>query len=233
MGNAESVTQKINLWVQTLDIVIAGVWAANSFWYKEIKVPSSAPVNVVVTLDLKAPPARGNRVSGSTPVEVTASARNSSTRDVYLLPSTFAAFDAGVTPHNSILQDGVFFGSKSTMAFWDAYATTGTRQLVAVGRLFSNTSLGPGEVISRRFIVFTKSAPHEVFDFQIVIPSVTKKDALDLEWSVARDQTFHQTIYRFGNGNQREDISANGAGEDTKHAAEFEYSQSSTQISLW
>jgi hypothetical protein len=43
----------VNLWAQTIGIVLVGGWARYTFVYKERVEPSAAPVNIVVDLGLK------------------------------------------------------------------------------------------------------------------------------------------------------------------------------------
>jgi hypothetical protein len=232
LPDKESFAQKANLWVQTLGIIVAGVWAVNTFWYKEVKVPATVPVNLVLALDLKVPIFSKKNRSPLIPVEVHVSARNPSTRNVYLLPSIFVAYGTRVTPKDGKLPPEMTIGQTSNMTFWDAHATTAARELFATGRLFVDTSLGAGEAVSHQDVVFAKAGSYDVLDFQIQVPSVTKPDALDLSWLVTQDSELHPILHKITKGQQGMDISPDNVEEAFKRSLELQFSSSVAQIAV-
>src|SRR5713226_5577170 len=114
-----SLGQEINSWVQTIGIVIAATWGAWTFVYKEIVVPKSAPVNVTVDLELKK---IGANQPGATkakliPVELRVSAKNPSSREIYLLPSVWMASGVKVASTKHAIDEGLTVTSR-TLIFY-------------------------------------------------------------------------------------------------------------------
>jgi len=229
----ESIGKRLNLWTQTVAIIIGGIWAVNTFWYKEIKVPSTTPVNIVVDIGLKVGSPRKQNSPNLIPLEVVASAKNVGGRDVYLLPSMFAGYGWNIVAKSSDVPVGTTFGAKSALEFWDAAAQSPSRDLVAAGWLFLDDYLRPSEAISRKFVVFVDRAKYDVAAFQIVVPSTTKKDVLEVEWSIRSDSHFDEHIYKIAKDKSRVDISPENVEAGPKKSLELQYSRSLTQIALW
>ena len=78
---------------------MGGIWTYYSWYYKEILIPSTAPVNVTTELTVKEAGSKGDESGQSNEqskaIELVITAKNPSTRTVYLLPNCW--FASGVT----------------------------------------------------------------------------------------------------------------------------------------
>jgi hypothetical protein len=188
----------LNTWAQTVGIVVAGIWGIYTFVFKEIVVPRSSPVNISIDLNLrKITEQRTADKRALTPIEIMVTAKNPSTRQISVLPTGWAAY--GVVISREDLQDfptGEVISSKSGQLFLDKYAKSSVRELVDFGRLFPDTSLKPGEVVTRRLVFFVPSNKFDIVDVQTVVPTTTKPEKTDLAWNLTKEQTFTQMLYR-------------------------------------
>jgi hypothetical protein len=177
--------QTINLWVQTIGIVIAAAWGGWTFVYKEIEVPKSAPVNVTVDLELKRIGAgQGENKKKLIPVELKVSARNPSTREIYLLPSVWMASGVKVAAKEEGLNDVPAVTSQNEQSFSQKHAGVTKSVTIAFGGLVEDDSLKPNEVTARTFILYIPQNEYDYIDLVTVMPTIAKKGAVDLEWKL-------------------------------------------------
>ena len=95
-SSERSIAKELNTWVQTIVIIIAFIWGAYTFIYKEIVLPKAAPVNVTVDLLLKKigppnSPLQKGENGALIAIEMDVSAANPSSRSVNLFPSVWFA----------------------------------------------------------------------------------------------------------------------------------------------
>ncbi len=184
-----SLGQEINSWVQTIGIVIAATWGAWTFVYKEIVVPKSAPVNVTVDLELKK---IGANQPGATkakliPVELRVSAKNPSSREIYLLPSVWMASGVKVASTKHAIDEGLTVTSKNEASYSQRHADVTENIIVAFGGLVEDDSLKPNEVTARTLIFYVPPNEYDYLDVVTIIPTIAKKGAMDLEWKLTRE----------------------------------------------
>src|SRR5438128_1254137 len=119
-----TLAQEISSWMQILGIVIAAAWGAWTFVYKEIVVPKSAPVNVTVDLELKkiAGGQPGENKKKLIPVQFKVSAKNPSSREIYLLPSVWMAIGVKVASGNRGLDSVPVVTSTNEQTFSQRHA---------------------------------------------------------------------------------------------------------------
>jgi hypothetical protein len=181
-----SLGQEINSWVQTIGIVIAAAWGGWTFVYKEIVVPKSAPVNVTVDLELKkiggAQP--GVNKKKLIPVQLKVSAKNPSSREIYLLPSVWMASGVKVTSKEHALDDVPVVTSHNEESFSQRHAEVTESVIVATGGLVEDDSLKPNEVTARTFIFYVPQNEYDYLDLATIVPTIARKGAVDLEWKL-------------------------------------------------
>ena len=148
-------------WIQSLGILIAATWGVYTFIYKDMWVPSQQPPNL--TLEATITPVSGRRL-GPDGLETTieAKATNSSTRAVHLLanywilsglqrspaPAPSSASESHLlSKANQVLRQQDLSHLESTVTSQPEAA------FLAVGRLFDDNIVQPGETISRSLLV--------------------------------------------------------------------------------
>jgi len=195
----KSFIHEFSAWVQTIGIIIAAIWGAYTFIFKEIVLPKSAPVNVSVDLQLKRIEVRDFKMrreynKSLVAVEMTVSATNPSSRLVYLQPNIWIASAAIIrkmskTPNfiqqinDSINKEDLNIKEKH------AWSYSPIPEPVAVGRLFLNTQLKPNEKITRKIIFHVPRGLYDLIEVEIYVPTVAKKDIARLEWKFNEKQT--------------------------------------------
>jgi hypothetical protein len=101
IGRANSqqrfLPQNLNTWVQTIGIIGAAIWGIYAFHQQYYVIPSSAPVNITLDLQLKRSGVvkLGGKNSGNNQlltIEMKVSATNPSSRTVYLLQSAWYVY---------------------------------------------------------------------------------------------------------------------------------------------
>jgi hypothetical protein len=78
-----SVTQNINLWVQTIAIVLAGVWAIYQFVWKEFVQPAFVSFSINGDIDAVADTAQ--QIGEAIPIKLDIKIQNASKRDLYVI----------------------------------------------------------------------------------------------------------------------------------------------------
>jgi hypothetical protein len=154
-------SEHLQQWTQTLVLLIGAVWGIYTFWYKDIWVPSLQPANL--TLDITITPVAGS-VAGPAGLEtiLEAKASNSSTKPVYVLgnywlltglpriadqPRTPATEDQVLLLANQVLQQ------VNLSHFESAVSIQQDPVFLAVGRLFDDDVIQPGETTNRSLLV--------------------------------------------------------------------------------
>jgi len=154
-------SEHLQQWTQTLVLLIGAVWGIYTFWYKDIWVPSLQPANL--TLDITITPVAGSVArTGDRETILEAKATNSSTKPVYLLGSYWLltglprityqplipATEEQLLPlANQVLQQD------NLSHFESAVPIQQDPVFLAVGRLFDDDVIQPGETTSRSLLV--------------------------------------------------------------------------------
>lgn len=154
-------SEHLQEWTQTLVLLIGAVWGIYTFWYKDIWVPSLQPANL--TLDSTIIPVAGSVArTGDRETILQVKATNSSTRPVYLLgnywlltglpriinqPPIPATEEQLLPLANQVLQQD------NLSHFESAVPIQQDPVFLAVGRLFDDDVIQPGETIRRSMLV--------------------------------------------------------------------------------
>ena len=177
---------RINTWVQIAGIVIAAVWAAYTFVYKEIWVPAAVPVNTTLGLEIRpADSQSAARHKGMIPLTIVASATNPSTRTIEFFRSVFVVYGYRNQKKEAFKFD-VGNAQKATNAdtlqMESLFSEKQDVSLVATGRLFEDAGLKPGEKITRTQVLFIPPDAFDVVEVIAYVPSATHADGLEQQW---------------------------------------------------
>ncbi len=232
----------VNTWAQTIAIFVAGVWAVYTFWHSQFAVPESAPVNVSVNLQLK----KAGSVTGSdalVAVEVKFAATNPSSRIVYLLPCMWAAFGDKMQrlPEDEYVEQKLqdiaskALDSPKPKDVERYVASKEGRKVVALGRLFSDTALNPGETIQRTVVFNVPEGRFDVITIKAFVPNMTKSEGLHLRWTLNKDLIAESKLYRVDKNKKETPVDVTSPDVGALLEREFGYgvSESEAQLSLW
>lgn len=230
--------EKLNTWLQISAIIVAGIWAASTFFYQQVKVPNSAPINVTMNLQLKKVSTHP-RKDPLEWIEMRVTATNPSSRTIYLLPNVWSVSGYKVNTFN---EDFEAFSKRVNIAMnsqGELYAernlTRTDSAVVAAGNLFDDDSINPGESLMRTIVLQVPLGQYEAIEASTEMPFATRdlspqKDGPMLVWTLD-SAGFRRQLYRLDPAGKRIAVS----GEDEfklMRALDVHESSSSSAISL-
>lgn len=242
MADTSQRSSEIRDWLQTL-VVVAGVGlGAWEFAFKEILTPASAPINITTEVKVKEAGFRG-KGSGSSQdqfeaIELSVSAKNPSTRDVFLLKNCWHA--QGLTiitrKENEIWTDGVTREIARNMPTNEgAYYTLDKNPFVEAGEIFTDVVLHPNEVISASTVFYVLQDVFDMLYVHVTLPTTAVRDTVEVAWTVTPDNGCTLRIFRKRNGASTEDITDLSPEHRAylDHTAQFQTAKSTQELSLW
>jgi hypothetical protein len=243
-SSERTIAQELNTWVQIVGIVIAALWAAYTFIYKEIMLPKAAPVNVTVDLQLKKlerpnPQQQQGENKELIAIEMAVSATNPSSREVYLFPSIWIAYGNKV----KALRENPKFAEQvnSTLASpgvsqIEKHATTYTisPDPIAIGRLVPDTVLKPNERAARRIVFHVPPGQYDLVEVLAVVPTMEKKEGATLEWKYNdKDGSLEPILYRVAKNGERKEMEKDKDGSYSSTDLGLQSVRSISTLSLW
>lgn len=242
-GSTRISAVAIREWVQFSLLLFASVWAIYTFVWKEIWTPKSAPINISMNLELKEVGAgdlkTGNEQKSLLAVEMKISARNPSSRTIYLLPSVWLATGSRLAVENGddnasftkIADDSV----NSSNGVYEAgrYFSYESSSTVAVGKLFYDDVLKPGETTSRTVLFYVPRDEYDLLDVVALMPTATEAGVVELEWKLDENSGLVPTMYRVSPGGERIEMKPNKNGNYEDPTLELQMAASMSQLSLW
>jgi hypothetical protein len=239
-----SFGETVNTWVQTIGILIAAIWGFYTFVYKEIELPSSAPVNISLNLQLKKIES-GPLVGDLSAVEMKVSATNPSPRKISLLPTVWIAYGANI---NAARNDETTFShaasdvlkDPSIIATQQRFADLKGFSVVAAGHLFHYNSLKPGETIGRTLVLFVPKNDYNFISVSTFMPSSEDISGIEVEWNLEKPappkpQFFYWIphMYSLSKTGQRGQELTDKEFRDSVKQLDLQTAESHAEISLW
>jgi hypothetical protein len=229
-----SLGERVNTWVQTVGICIAAVWGFYTFVYEKITVPKSAPVNVTLNLQLKKIGSSASK-AGLTAVEMKASATNPSSREIHLLPSAWIAYGVSVTAAEN---DDAVLNQKALKALRDTeivstvqrHAKQASSSIVAMGPLFFDNALEPGETLVRNVVFYVPIEKYDLLNLVSLMPNTPEDTSrIEFEWALNGKILEGKGYHLDKNGKRIPEKGKEGAYSEAK----VDLTEANTQISLW
>jgi hypothetical protein len=232
---------EIRNWVQAFIVVggvLAGVW---EFVFKEVWMPASAPINITTDVSVKEAGFRGTssdrRSEQYEAIELFVTAKNPSTRDVFLLNSCWYAEGLSIRPGKALDQwtDDVSKAIKQSALRNDkgAYFELDHSVLVASGGLFPEDQwLHPNEAISTSFLIYVQQGTFDVLYVHVQMPTTAVNKSVEVDWAVAPNKACTLRLFRVRNGSRAEEIT-NYVGATSDPKIQFQIETSTRELSLW
>jgi hypothetical protein len=234
-----TTAQQINTWVQTVALSFATLWGACTWYYAQVIVPRSAPINITVDLDLKKVGQSGIMASISNdallPIEMRLVAKNPSSRPVFLLPSHWVAWGRITVAARE--RDPFKLGTSitSTSDTWtlQRHARVSDSVVVAYGRLLKDEVLKPNEILTRTVIFYVPPNKYNSILVRSDIPSDNREGAVDLEWRPdEKTDDLNVTMYRIGQHGERVKMERDKDGGYSDPQLELQAAFSEAEVSL-
>lgn len=226
-------------WLQAVVIVVGlgvGIW---QFQVKEIWNPASAPINITTEVSVKEAGFKGaGNDKGQQQfeaIELSVTAKNPSSRDVYLLKNCWFAAGATVIgrEQNESWTDNVTRQIEADSVITEgAYYTLEKASLVEAGEVFTDKILHPNESISASFVFYM---PQDVFDMLYVhveLPTSAVMDAVEFEWNVKPQSGCASHAYRKRKGTRAEEIKDFLAAFSDR-TLQLQSAAATRELSLW
>jgi len=238
-----SFGEKVNTWVQTFGIILAAAWAAYTFVYKEILVPKSAPANITLNLELKK--SHTNNIKDNkhkkplVAIEMKISAKNQSSRTIYLLHNAFIVWGHKVNVSDAKYDE--FLDRLSTITIrsyssilMERHSNLGPPSVVAFGDLLCDNALKSGEMVTRSLIFHIPPREYDMLEVHAYIPSVKELSGVEVEWKFNKKDGMFPIVFRKSADGKREEIKGDSSGRYAfEEHIEFQQVQAMSMISLW
>jgi hypothetical protein len=236
----QTLGQVINTWVQTIGIVAAGCWAAYTFVYKEYTAPKSVPVNISVTLQLNkiGPKSTAAAPQDLIAIEMQTAATNPSSRDVFLVDSTWIAAGCAIRPRSKEYryEDDVQSALNSPFDIHaERFVITPSCRNVAGGRLFGDGVLHPNETLHRTKILYVPPTAFDEISVQIGMWTTERPQEVAIVWSFQNDEA-KLILYQVGKDGQRTELPKGADGQYIASEVQklgLQAARSFAALSLW
>jgi hypothetical protein len=192
-----SFGQKFNTWIQTFGIIIAAAWGVYTFIFKEIIIPKATPINITLSLQLHKIGEENIKIEGEKSliaIEMKVSATNPSSRTVYLLPNIWVAYGKKIVAiNNDSFNDRVADALQPDdydvhILSVERHSEIKSASMVAVGRLFIDNFLRPGEKALRTLIFHVPAKKYDLLEVFLMMPTVADYGLIELEWKLDDNQ---------------------------------------------
>ncbi|MFY8150393.1 MAG: hypothetical protein ACOVNL_14395 [Prochlorococcaceae cyanobacterium] len=168
-------------WIQSVGIVVAATWGAYTFIWKEILVPEMAPASL--SLQISVGPSRRLRPTQAADqpnleLELEITAVNSSSRNLYLLPSVWQL--KGIRLQQRGEDPG--FADRATEVLYllgpqdraERFAPAEPGRTLSTGWLFLDDVIHPGEKLNRNLLLRLPAGRYQAASFDLLIPALTR-----------------------------------------------------------
>ena len=243
---ARSTGESIRLWIQAVGIpVVVAVLGLWQFWLKEVAWPSEAPVNLTTELSVKeagfgkASARESNREDlGLEAIELQVTARNPSTRPIYLLTNIWAACGITIKPPKTKDWRGAMesqINGDHQIVGGEHYSTA-YPVLVAAGNVFTDTALQPNEKIVRSFVFYVPKGAYDYVEVDVGLPTTPierpghpGEPTAVTEYKLRSDgSSYLPTLYRVARDGTRTDPTATDISD-----LGVQWALSTRMLSLW
>ncbi|MBM5818370.1 MAG: hypothetical protein FJ083_17930 [Cyanobacteria bacterium K_Offshore_surface_m2_239] len=170
----------VHEWSKTVAVVVAALWGVYTFIWKDILVPSWAPVSLVIEVKPRQEGAEARPEAGGTApsrLRLRVIATNPSSRAIFLLPNVWWAS----AMQRKQADPGRSFESAANAVLRDPSVLQAERGeelvsvgVVATGRLFIDDQIQPGETLSRDLSIALPRGESPLV-LQWLVPALTRK----------------------------------------------------------
>jgi len=230
---------EIRDWVQAIVVVagvLAGIW---EFVFKEILLPATAPINLTTEVSVKEAGFKGPSSDKSQgqleAIEIFVTAKNPSTRNVYLLNNCWYAQGLTIGPDQKSKSWINDVNNNITALRNDegAYYAVKKSALVGAGGLFPEDQwLRPNEAISTSMIFYVPQGAFDALYVHVQMPTTAVMNSVEVVWAVTSENACRLRLFRKRNGSLAEEINNYAAAVADPNIV-FQIETSTRELSLW
>jgi hypothetical protein len=225
--------------------VIGGFWTYYTWYYKEILIPSTAPVNITTQLDVKQAGLKGPGAGENgelEAIELAVTATNVSTRTIYFLSNYWVATGANVEirPENDDTDSWRLTVNERVARGQPDYSSVGRHYQkangiqVAWGSVFpSNYYLYPNESVSMSKLFYVPRGVYDLVMVDVGIPSTSVPNSAEIDYRMGPDGTLAAKVFRIGRNGVSTEMVPDEKGNYSDPRIGLQLTQSSRQLSLW
>jgi len=241
MAGTPTRASEIRDWLQAL-IVVAGVAGGfYQFVFREMLLPAAAPINLSTEVTVREAGFRSSRGAERNEqygaIELTITAKNPSSRDIYLLANcwyvqglTNTLKNRSVEAFTSTVTDRI---NKRQTVDEGAYYEIKKVSLVAAGGAFiQDQILHPSESVSASFVFYVPQDVYDALYVHVELPTTAVANSAEVEWKVTAADGCVETAYRIRDGVRGEPIE-DGYKAYLDPAIKYQSASSSKELSLW
>lgn len=177
-----SAAETARLWIEAVGIplvlAVLGLW---QFWLKEVRWPAEVPVNLTAELSVKDAGYGSSAAAPADPklqaIELEVTARNPSTRPIYLLDNIWIAYGVKIRPpeQKDWLQAMEKEINGNHQIIGGAHYATNHPIPVAAGNVFTDSGLQPNEKIVRTFVFYVPRGAYDYVEVDVGLPTVAQE----------------------------------------------------------
>jgi hypothetical protein len=166
-------------WIRSGAVLIAAVWGVYTFIYKDIYVPSQQPAHLSLEASLKPVPDRPTPAVGQEML-LEIKATNASSRRVYLLANIWTlrginlATRTGANANKEFIQELNAVLKDDPVLHKERGVERSTGKLIAIGRLFGDDFINPGNTKNRSILVNIPTGINAV-ELSVIMPLLSKQ----------------------------------------------------------
>jgi hypothetical protein len=250
-----SKAESARLWVQAVAVpVVATLFTLVAFYYKEIFIPSTAPINLTTDVSVESA-GRGavnsEQDKGLEAIELTVTASNPSSRTIYLLANSWLAYGYKVTAFDDTdEEEGVWLktipeaiSAMSSTVVQGKHYKRDDGTLLALGNVFRDSLLHPNEKVSATYVFHVPQGMYDYIHIEVDIPTASRENpywhgyaAIMNFYSLSDERGLSKNLYRWTSQDQLEKLPLDKNGDwlqaDIKEYG-LQTAGAAVNLSLW
>ena len=246
-GRKSKTSENFRTWLPLLTALLGVAVTAVAFIYRDVYLPATAPINLTTEVKIQEAGVAAAGVDGSPleAIEIRISARNPSSRKVYLLKNLWQAIGVRIKP----IPDEESWVDRANDRIGAGYLLAGSRHhesetatLVAAGNAFADSLLNPNETVSASVVIYVPKGTYDVLQVDTFLPTVATEDpkrpgegSVNIRYVPTEDRSgFRAVLYRLNHKNEEEDFKLDDTdGYSVPRSLGLSVYAATTQLSLW
>jgi len=192
----------LNTWVQTIALVLAGIWTLYEFVYKDIYLPSKAPSHIDLKLKLSAIDASKSVTPSikKRAIRADIALLNTGSHKVFMLPSMFIIWGVTVSKrptHSVNVRDTALKQVNTKLdSYSSAFFSEQDREVVAAGPIFSEWEFAPKEKADMNVMFYIPEGKYDYLYGKILFFGVKEKDVINVVFKAYSDNDVGVELYK-------------------------------------
>ena len=191
MAEGKTFGEKLNIWLQNIAIILAGVWAIYTFAYKEFVQPASAPAHIGIDVELKHSGTHAVSDDSFTVIVASVTLSNTSSRSVHKLAGVGLLYgyrlDSPVIQEESLPTCANEILSQHAESQVGLVSFAGKKRLLGVASIGAEESLMPGEHSNQDWIFHIPANQYDYVELISTAAQAVDDENVEIGWSLSTD----------------------------------------------